>query len=425
MAARFAKKFGEEDNVWVPSLQGIRPKALREAVLLRVRQKVIALNARDGSVVYHVDFGDYPPLRHLVLAGDRLHAVTRSFMHVFDAMNGREIERRRLGKDIYGHSLREHKGQVFLLTRHGRGRRILGVASLNPRDGTELWSRLLSTADAGQVVESHVTAWGTRLMLLGDSPLRLTVLNTTSGMVEATIPLTEGRNASLHNLRPHLLPDGRILVPLLMRRRGSFSRWVETFELVLVDPSRGSARGVVWRYTHVPRKGHVKSMSVIGGKVVLLDESLGAVVLDIKDGRIVNQTKRLSLGGELDVNPVLGAQPVHDSLLLVLTQSRPRSPAHLAAFEVPDLKRRYVVQVADTENERAFIVESHGVLTISLDSRGRNPRGRIRLYDPLTGRRLQEIPLNDAGTQWFTAQVQNGFLIVTTNRSETYAFGPR
>ena len=52
-------------------------------------------------------------------------------------------------------------------------------------------------------------------------------------------------------------------------------------------------------------------------------------------------------------------------------------------------------------------------------------RSRIRLYDPLTARLLQEITPGDGDMGWFTAKVQNGILIVSPAGHAAYGYGPK
>jgi len=423
----FRKSFSTLDNVWAPRLAGVRPPALKSTVLLRANRKLLAVESATGKVIYTIAFGDYPPLDSIVLAGNRIFAVTRKEVFLFDARDGRALRQRRFDQGVYGLALIEHEGQVFLLTRHGKKRGNYNVSALDPADAKDIWTTPLPTAPDSLIESESTLATGTRILLFSNSPAQMIVVNSATGLVERTIPLRTAKNAELDNQQaPRLLPDGRVLVPLSSSQRGPWREFVQSSAFALVDPAKEPANAVLWTYQHRRENPRVRQRTfhVIGDHVVLVDDAFSAVVLDLRDGQPVQRAELRPHANAFAGQTRLADSPEHDSLLLLLTQGREGQPAHLAAFELPDLKRSYSVRVGESDSDHADTVESQGVLAISLDSRTGTPRGRIRLYDPLTGRMLQEIALHGVRRQWFSAKVQNGLLLVTS-KGTTWAYGPK
>ncbi|MFQ5667240.1 MAG: hypothetical protein ACE5I7_12510, partial [Candidatus Binatia bacterium] len=112
----------------------------------------------------------------------------------------------------------------------------------------------MPTQGSEERVEARYTlAQEDRLLLFSDNPVRVTVLDTTSGVVENRIPLGRGRTGMLAE-RPLPLPDGRIVVSLRTQAQSPRTGWETSYELFLIDPSRRADRAVLWSYAP-PRDG--------------------------------------------------------------------------------------------------------------------------------------------------------------------------
>ena len=85
-----------------------------------------------------------------------------------------------------------------------------------------------------------------------------------------------------------------------------------------------------------------------------------------------------------------------------------------------------VVAVTDSGRETAEAIDADGALgLILMPNAQQRTRSRIRIYDPLTARLLQEIVPGDQDVGWFTAKVQNGILIVSPAGHAAFAYGPK
>ncbi|MGH7162597.1 MAG: PQQ-binding-like beta-propeller repeat protein, partial [Planctomycetota bacterium] len=437
LVERFRYPAGADPYLDVPDLLGRRPDALRDAVLLRSGNRVVAVDARNGRVLYRADFGQQELRGPLVFSGSRVFALTRfesrHSIHVHDAATGKRLAKVPVMEQGEGRRLLEHNGQVSLLYQSGPGDGQPVVAALHSEDGTPLWRCPLPREGPGESLEDRFScASGERLVFFTENPVRVLVVNTTSGLVENAIPVQDGKNATITH-GPRLLPDGRIVLALSTSERTSRVHWEYSYEIHLVDPARRGASAVVWTYAR-PAQGAnrvLAVMNVIGEHVVALDETRSAVVLDLRNGDPGRTPAQLRLGGGLDDRPKLSSdQPAHDALLLLTTRAVPGEsslPAHLAAFDVPELRLHYPpVPLASSVSELVNVLESQGVLGVTVTPGDRQrAQGRILLLDPLTGQQLDRIDPPDDGAGWFTAAVQNGILVVITGGNVAYGYGPK
>jgi hypothetical protein len=107
-----------------------------------------------------------------------------------------------------------------------------------------------------------------------------------------------------------------------------------------------------------------------------------------------------------------------------MRSSLSEDPALLTAYELPDLRAKYTVQLTEGGRETARLIDTQGVLGIYVVPRGPNPAPRrVRLFDPLGGAELQQIQPPTGRANWITVKVQNGILMVTTQNT-VYAYGP-
>jgi len=431
LVLRFERNFPRGAFVDVPDLLGQRPPALREAVVLKSGSTLTVLDARTGEQVYTIDFGEYEPRGPLVLAGRRLLAVTERHVHVCDAETGKTLARELVPDRGKGLSLLEHQGQVFLIFAQRAMSGRVSVAALHPEDGRAIWTSAIETDGAYErVLPRHAVGQGGRLVLFSERPVRMTVVNTTSGAIESRVLVDSSAITRFAAVRPQVFADGRILIGLLTRTRTDGFAWEHSYAVHLLDPTQRTARVNVWPPYSPSRDGKNRYLSllhVVGNHIVALDDACGAAVLDLREGTRVKWEPRLPIEGDIDGRAELTTkQPRHDSLLLVTTRGRNRIPAHLSAFEVPSLQRKYSVAIADHGRETAEVIESQGVLGISLMPSGRRNTGaRIRLFDPLTAAQLMEIVPGDRTIRWFTAKVQNGILIVSPGGQAAYGYGPK
>ncbi len=412
----------------VPDLRGQIPAALSGAVVLKAGARIRVLDAESGAERYALDLGDHQPKGPLVLAGGRLYVATESFVHVYDASSGRALQRRPVPDRGRALCLTEHRGQVFLLYRergvHGQA----GLAALHPADGSLLWSRLVPAGALDPPGASYqVIAHEDRLLLLSTQPVEAWVLDPTSGAVENRIPL-EAALGSERRLDPVLLPGGRVLLGIVTRQQGQGFHYRSLSTVLLIDPAAEGDAAVVWRYrSRIDEDRALRHMNVVGEHVAVVDDTRGAVVLDLETGREVKSVSRLDVPGAADEDRYLDEpQPRHDSLLLVVTPTTSDAPARLSAYDMPDLRLRYSVELTETSREMPRLVDAQGVLVVSVGPRrGSVGKPRLRLLDPLSGDLLDELVLPGGDFNWTIAKVQNGVLLVTTNTNAVYAYGPR
>jgi len=168
-------------------------------------------------------------------------------------------------------------------------------------------------------------------------------------------------------------------------------------------------------------------LRVIRRNAVVLDEARGAAVVDLRDGSQVQWSPRLPVDPIVDQEHNLArTQPRQGSSLLVLTSAMGNVPAKLSAYDLPDLRRRYSIEVANDARQEANVVDAEGLLGISLrprDSSGAGPR--IKIFDPNQARILQEIAPSAGQMPYFVARVQNGVLILTTPNRQVLGYAPR
>jgi len=411
----------------VPDLLGQRHPALRNAVLVRLGRQAAALDAANGTTIYRLNFGRRPPIGPFVLAGGHLLATTSERVHVFDAGTGRVVARQPIPAGNEGIRLVEQNGQVFLLSR-GRQRGSLRVTALDPEMGTPLWSRSIPRRDKyEQHSERFVVAQADRLVLFSTGTAYITVLDTSSGAIENRIAVHEEGTAYLPSA-PHALPDGRILAGYVATTGPRRSRSGRTYMLALIDPGQPGREAIIWK--SVPGRGvrarRLDHVQVIGDHVLAV-ESGGddrIAVIRLHDGHLVRERPLEDLLGE----PVVLAksQPRSDSLLLLLTAGSDGQPPRLFALEPPDLTLKYALEMATASNVRPGVVRSDGVITISLEPK-RLKRGgllQFQLVDALNARRVQTIEPRVGDGNWFTAKVQNGYLLVTL-ANRVIAYGPK
>ncbi|MCK6460669.1 MAG: hypothetical protein L6Q95_12345, partial [Planctomycetes bacterium] len=426
----FQQELLNDSTPEVPDLLGQMPEALRGTVVLKAGMRVRVLDARTGAERYAIDFALDQPKGPLVLSGDRLCAVTEGFVHVFDAATGRAIARRPVPDRGRALSLAEHRGQVFLLYRergiHGQ----VGLAALHPADGSFLWSRLLPAGAMDPPGASYqVVAHDERLLLLSTQPVEVWVLDPTSGAVENRIALEASPGAE-RRLEPFLLPGGRLLVGVGTRQQAQGFQYRHAYSVFLLDPGATGEAAIVWRYRSRAddENRSLRHLNVAGDFVAAVDDTRGATVLDLETGREVKTVARLEVprAGDdeeryLDPDP----QPRHDSLLLVVTPTTGEAPARLTAYEMPDLRVRFSVELTEGSSEIPKLVDAQGVLVVSIAPRRRAGEHRLRLLDPLSGDLIEEFVLPQGGIKSAAARVQNGVLLVTTDTNWVFAYGPR
>jgi outer membrane protein assembly factor BamB len=415
----------------IPDLLGQVPEALRGTVVLKTGGRIRILDGETGAERYALDVGrDHQPKGPLVLAGDRLYATTESFVYVFDAVTGRALQRRPVPDRGRVLSLAEHRGQVFLLYRERPVQGQAGLAALHPVDGSVLWSRLLPAGSLDPSGASYqVVPHEDRLLLFSTQPVEVWVLDPTSGAIENRITLETSIPAE-RKLDPVLLPGGRLLVGVVTRQQGQGFQYRSAYSLSLLDPAAEGDAAIVWRYRSRPDEDRaLRHMNVAGDYVAAVDDSRGAVVLDLETGREAKSVDRLDVPGTADEDRhVDDPQPRHDSLLLVVTPASAGTPApaRLSAYDMPDLRLRYSVELTESSREVPRLIDAQGVLVVSVGPRGRQlGQPRIRLLDPASGDLLDELVLPRADVKWTISKVQNGVLLVTTDTNNVYAYGPR
>jgi len=427
----FAQEFLNDPNPEVPDLLGQIPEALRGTVVIKAgTQRVRVLDAETGAERYALDFGLDQPKGPLVFAGDRLYAATEGFVHVFDAATGRALQRRPVPDRGRALSLAEQRGQVFLLYRergiHGQ----VGLAALHPVDGSVLWSRLLPAGAMDPPGASYqVVAHEDRLLLFSTQPVEVFVLDPTSGAVDNRI-LLEASAGAERRIEPILLPGGRVLVGVGTRQPGQGFQYRHAYSVFLLDPGAEGDAAIVWRYRSKSddESRSLRHLNVARDYVAAVDDTRGATVLELETGREVKSVDRLEVPGGEDDERYLDpdAQPRHDSLLLVVTPTTGEALARLSAYEMPDLRLRYSVELTESSRDIAKLVDAQGVLVVSVGPRqGRMGRPRIRLLDPLSGDLLDELVLPRADLNYTLSKVQNGVLLVTTDTNWVFAYGAR
>jgi len=422
---QFEQEFLNDPTPEVPDLLGQIPEALRGAVVLKAGPRIRVLDGEKGTERYALELG-HDQRGPLVLAGERLYAATEAFVHVFDATTGRALQRRPVPDRGRAIALAEHRGQVFLLYRERVRGGQAGIAALHPADGSLLWSRLVPAGALDPSGASYqVIAHEDRLLLLSTQPVEAWVLDPTSGAVENRVALEASQGAE-RRLEPVLLPGGRMLIGVVTRQQGRGFQYPCAYSVFLVDPSAEGDAAVVW--THRSRADEdraLRHLNVVGDHVAVVDDTRGAVVLELETGREVKSVARLDVPGAADEDRYLDEpQPRNDSLLLVVTPTTGDGPARLSGYDMPDLRLRYSVELTDSSREIPRLVDAQGVLVVSVGPRrGSVGRPRIRLLDPLSGDQLDELALPKA--DWTIARVQNGVLLVTTNTNTVCAYGPR
>jgi outer membrane protein assembly factor BamB/tetratricopeptide (TPR) repeat protein len=430
LAQRFVQSFPPDAFVDVPEVLGLRPPGMEETVFLRAGHTVSALDGRTGRPLYTLPFPDDPPRTPLVLAGGNLLLLTERAVHVFEAATGRAVAVHPFEGDARGVRLLEQEGQVFVVFRPEGGASELGIAALHAGDGAILWSRVLYTSESARSSDPLVLAAGQRVVVVGTAPVRVTLLDSTTGAEEGRVTLRDDGNASLEEAR--LLPSGRLLVAVLAFEESPEAQpWTQTYELFLLDPDEPVHRAVVWSYRQggEGRARNVRAVHVVGEHVVLLDEDRGATALDLSTGAVVTPRTRLDLDPSMlaAASTLAEPQPSHDSWLLVMTRPQNRrEPTRLAAFDVPAFRRQVMVEVAESGDEQAIALDAHGALAVWLYTADRrNPRHKLLLFSATDLRAIQRIELPEPDSRWIVPRIQAGMLVVTAGQHRVYVFGPQ
>ncbi|MHC4160807.1 MAG: outer membrane protein assembly factor BamB family protein, partial [Planctomycetota bacterium] len=429
LGLRFTKSFPNFDFVEIPELLGQRPEFLGEVVILRTGLHARLLDATTGDERYRLAFGSSEPQGPLVFAGGRLYAITHGHIHVFDAKTGKLLHRPDVPDGGIAERLLEHRGQLFLLYHERLRRGRLGIAALHPEDGTVLWSRFLGEGVRRRASHSyHAVAHADRLLVLTSRPVAVTVLDPTSGAVENRIVVEEAPGTSIP-VPPIVLSDGRLLLGVVTRKAMPRFEHVYTYAVSLVDPGSRPEGAVLWTYR--PRRDgenrHLQHLNATAEYVAAVDDARGFAVFDLQTGAEIKWEPRLPVGGAQEQHRYIdNSQPRHDSLLLVLMRSSlSEDPALLTAYELPDLRAKYTVQLTDGGRETARLIDTQGVLGVYVVPRRPNPAPRrVRLFDPLSGTELQQLQPPTGKANWITVKVQNGILMVTTQNT-VYAYGPK
>jgi len=429
LVERFLRDF-DGQYVDVPDLLGQKPAALRDAILVRLGDTAIAIDARTGRELYRLEFDRRPPQGPFVLANDRLLATTDENVHVFDAATGRALATEPIPRDEEGLRLQEHRGQVFLLSsgRRQRGRGTLRVSAIDPDTAKPLWTRAIPRLGNGERHnERFVTVQSDRMLILSSGAAHITVLDTSSGAVLTRVPLQDEGNA-YPIPSPVTLADGRVLVGFgssrSRQRRAAYER---SYEVVLLDPARSGPDVIVWRYRppSTGRSRHLAHLQVAGNRVFVLERDGPVVALDVHDGSPVLER---SLAAMLSENVRLADnQPQHDTLLLLVARGTEDAPPRLFAFQPADLSLKYSLELAEDANVRPGVVRSDGVVTVALvPTNGLRRDGglRFQIIDPLNARRIQMLEPRVGEASWFNAKVQNGILLVTL-ADRLVAYGPK
>ncbi|MDH3591117.1 MAG: PQQ-binding-like beta-propeller repeat protein, partial [Planctomycetota bacterium] len=432
LGLRFTVSFANEDQyVDIPRLEGQRPDTLRNTVLLRISRQIVVVDSKNGNEMFRLNLGLGEPKGPLVLAGNRLHAVTERFIHVFNLENRTALPRVRVPDHGRAERLFAHQGQVFLSYRERGLRGRPGLAALHPEDGSVLWARRLDVGRRDpRSAEYFTVPHADRLLVFATHPVSVTSVDATSGAVDNHLELAGVDDEAKLQVEPHVLADGRVLLGLGTATR--FDRWQyrHSYEVRLVDPADAAEAATIWK--HRSQDGRARSrllhaMLVMGQHVVAVDRERGAVVLDLRNGNKVAEAAELRLADKAGERPEVGqVQSRDDALLLIQTGSKlGRRPARLAAFRVPDLERRYLVELTDGGRETALLIPSQGIMGFKIQGPTRRIRPVVRLFDPTSARLVQEIAPAAGQVQFFTSRVQNGILLVTTSSGRVFGYAPR
>ena len=138
-------------------------------------------------------------------------------------------------------------------------------------------------------------------------------------------------------------------------------------------------------------------------------------------GNLTRSAGIVSIG--VMVSRVLGL--VREMVLAYLLDTRLALDAFYAAFRVPNLERRYLVELTDGGRETALLIPSQGIMGFKIQGQTRRIRPVVRLFDPTSARLVQEIAPAAGPVQFFTSRVQNGMLIVTTSSGKVFGYAPR
>jgi len=430
LAQRFSRGF-DGQYVDVPDLLGQKPPALRDAVVVRLGDRAVAIDARDGRTLYELDFDRRPPQGPFVLANERLLATTDRHVYVFDGKSGRAIAREPVPFGDEGLRLQEHRGQVFLLSsgRRQRDRGTLRVSAVDPDTAKPIWSRSMPRLDSGERhTERFVTVQADRLLALSSGTAHVTVLDTSSGAIVTRVPLQ--REGSAYPIpSPVALPDGRVVVGFgSSRSRRRHAAYERSYEVVLLDPARTGKDVVVWRYR--PRSNgrsrHLGYLQVAGKSVFVLERDGTLAALRMRDGALLHERALDDLLPEANVR-LADNQPRHESLLLLVARGSGVTPPRLFALRPDDLGLKYSLELAEDARVRPGIVRSDGVVTVALvPKNGLESDGglRFQIVDPLNARRIQVLQPDVRDASWYNAKVQNGILLVTL-ADRLVAFGPK
>ncbi|MEM8885771.1 MAG: PQQ-binding-like beta-propeller repeat protein [Planctomycetota bacterium] len=428
LVERFDLQF-DGQYVDVPDLLGQKPPALRDAVVVRLGEEAVAIDARNGRELYRVRVGR-PPSGPFVMANGKLIITTDRAVHVFDAGSGRTIAVRAIPEGDEGLRLHEHHGQVFLVSSGRHERHSLRVSALDPDSGRTLWSRSIPRIrNRERHNERAVAVLGDRLVVLSSAAAHITVLDTSSGAIETRVRLLE--DGSAHpNLPLITLPDGRILVGYGSSTSGRrSSTYQRSFGIALLDPARSGRDVVAWRYD--PPRGartrYLRHLRVVGKHVVAIERSGAVTVLNLRDGTAVSEHRLTEL---LDVNtaPLADNQPMHDSMLLLVGRGAGDDPPRLFMLEPPELGQKFApLELAEDTASRPSVIRSDGVVTVALvPVRGLRVGDGLRflLVDPMNARRVQMLQPRVGDASWFNGKVQNGILLVTLG-NRVVGYGPK
>jgi hypothetical protein len=366
-----------------------------------------------------------------VLANDRLLATTDKHVFVFDSATGRLLAKQPIPRGDEGLRLKEHRGQVFLLSSglRQRGRGALRVSAIDTDTAKHLWTRSIPRLQSGERHnERFVTVQADRLMILSSGAAHITVLDTSSGAIETRVPIRQ-EGSSYPILLPIPLADGRVLVGFgssQSRRRAS--AYERSYEVLLLDPARSGPDVIVWRYrpASTADSRHLAHLQVAGDTVFALEREGPLTALRLHDGQLL-QERPLSTILVEDNLRLADNQPQHDSLLLLVARGTVDLPARLFALQPHDLTLKYTLRLAEDTTVRPGVVRSDGVVTVALVPRSGLRRGdglQFQIVDPLNARRIQLLKPRVGDASWFNAKVQNGILLVTL-ADRLVAYGPK
>lgn len=421
-----------DGGIDLPEIAGVLPEPIRDALLLRTGSELSLLEGATGRRLHSIPLSASTHQGPIVFASDRLLLLEQGGILGYDALTGRRIYRAPL--PVRGEEARRllfRGGRVFLLSRSGLADEAATLSEIDPKDGSAIWRSTVPKEDPEETVGERMTVFvGDDVALMTENPVRLTLVDTTTGKILNRVLVGPGRSTALARA-PTSLPDGRVLLAITTTERTGVHQYEYSWEILLVDPARRGDDAIVWRIVRPPeaRSRFLQSLHVEGAHVAALDEQRGAFVAELDTGRIVKTVPRLAIQEGLDARAYLASQqPEHDSALLALTRAVPGEealPARLAAYTVPDLQRRYSVPVAAGAGDMIDLLDSQGVLGFVVSPGDRSvSRASVRLFDPLTGRLVQEIE-PEAEEGWITAGVQNGRLVVLVSGTVAQVYGPK